>query len=118
MIVKDDQNIFDVALEKFGTLENVFTLIKDNGLSFNSKLTGGQELTINNEGVGDSNIKNFATLQKVTFNNNQGVTVPQIGTLIGDFNEDFNSDSSSSQGDETTVPMVDYNNDYNNDYAI
>ena len=90
MIVRDDQNIFDVTLEKFGSLGFTFTMINDNGLTFNSKIKSGQEIIINNNGIGDNKIKNFVTLQDVKFNNNQGVSVPPIEA--GDFGNDFNLD--------------------------
>ena len=63
MRVNQNQNIFDIALQEFGTLDQAFTLINDNNLTFNSKLKANQELIINNEGIGDNNVKNFVTLQ-------------------------------------------------------
>jgi len=90
MRVNQNQNIFDIALQEFGTLDQTFTLINDNNLTFNSKLKANQELVINNEGIGDNNVKNFVTLQKIKYNNDQGVAVPPLDG--GDYNNDYNSD--------------------------
>lgn len=90
MTTKDGQNLFDIAIQSFGTLEQLFTLITDNNLSLNTKLKSGQELVINKEGIGDDNIKNFITLQNIVMNNDQGVRFPPL--LGGDFNIDFNND--------------------------
>jgi hypothetical protein len=90
MIAQDDQNILDITLSQFGTLDHLFTLINDNGLTFNSKLSSGQELIINNSGVGNNNIKNFVILHKVSYNNNQGASVTPLDG--GDFNIDFSND--------------------------
>lgn len=89
-IVKDNQNILDFALQEFGTLENLFTLLADNNLTVNSKLKSGQDLTVNKLNVGDEDIKNFVTLKNIIYNNNQGENQPPI--IGGDFNEDFNED--------------------------
>lgn len=90
MIAEKEQNIFDVALSQFGTLDNVITLISDNNLTFNSKLNSGQELVINNSGVGNEKIKKNVTLQNVRYNNNQGASVPPLES--GDYNSDYNND--------------------------
>ncbi len=90
MIAEKDQNIFDIALSQFGTLDQMFTLINDNNLTFNSKLNSGQELVINNSGIGDEKIKKLVTLQNIRYNNNQGEAVPPL--TGGDYNNDYNSD--------------------------
>jgi len=90
MIAEKDQNIFDITIAEFGTLDNVIDLISANGLTFNSKLNSGQELVINNSGVGNEKIKNFVTLRNIRYNNNQGVTVPPL--TGGDYNNDYSND--------------------------
>ena len=89
-IVQDNQNIFDIATQEFGTLEELFTLLNDNNLAVNAKLTGGQELVVNKINVGDENVKNFVTLQNITMNNDQGEKVPPL--LSGDYSQDYNND--------------------------
>ena len=76
--VKYGQSIFDVCLENYGSLEYLFTLLADNDLTINSKLQSGQEIVINNLGIGDENIKSFVSLQKKKFNNNQTILEPPI----------------------------------------
>lgn len=90
ILAKDNQSILDFALQNFGTLEQLYTLLADNSLSANSKLSAGQELTVNNVNVGDEDIKNFVTLKNVSFNNDQGVNLPPI--LGGDYGNDFGND--------------------------
>ncbi len=92
MIVKEGQSILDVTLQAFGTLEDMFTtLIKDNSsLTVTGKLPTGQDLVVNNTGVGDDEVKNFVTLQGITFSNDQGTgNPPQVD---GDYNVDMSND--------------------------
>ena len=88
--VLDNQSIFDIAAQEFGTLEELFKLLIDNDLSVNAKLTSGQKLTINKTNIGDEDVKNFVVLQNITMNNFQGDKTPPL--LAGDFQDDFNND--------------------------
>ncbi len=90
VIVQDGQSLFDICLQEFGTLEEIFTLANDNDLNLNSKLVAGRELVVNKTNVGDENIKNFVVLKNLTFNNDQGDGAPPL--LGGDYNNDFNND--------------------------
>lgn len=90
MIVDNEQNIFDVILQEFGTLNEAATMLADNNLNFNSKLSSGQELVINNTGVGDNIIKNFVILKKKRFNNFQGSFIPPL--FGGDYAVDYSPD--------------------------
>lgn len=89
-IVQEGQNIFDIVIQEFGTLEQLFTLLIDNDLPVNAKLISGQELFVNKINLGDENIKNFVVLQNITMNNNQGEKAPPL--LGGDYNDDYNND--------------------------
>ncbi len=88
--VQDGQNIFDIALQEFGTLEELFVMLLDNNLSLNEKLTSGRELIINKTNVGDEDVKNFVVLRNHSFNNDQGQGLPPL--LAGDYNNDYNND--------------------------
>lgn len=90
LAVLEGQNIFDIGVQEFGTLENLFVLLNDNSLSANSKLISGQELTVNKINIGDENVKDFVVLRNITMNNAQGLKVPPL--LAGDYNFDFNND--------------------------
>jgi len=78
-IVQEGQNIYDVALQNYGTLDELFTIFVDNpNLTINDDLTGLQEVFINTEIVGDQTIKNnYITTSKVT-NNADANFVPFI----------------------------------------
>lgn len=69
-ITQEGQNIYDVVLQNYGTLDELFTIFADNpALTINTDLTGLQELFINSEIVGDETIKNnYLTTSRVTNN--------------------------------------------------
>ena len=90
--VLDNQNIFDITIQEFGTLEELFVTLNDNSLDVNAKLISGQELIINKVNVGNENVKNFVVLKNITMNNEQGLKVPPL--LSGDYNSDYGNDYS------------------------
>ena len=90
LAVLEGQNIFDIIVQEFGTLEQSFVLINDNDLSVNTKLISGQELTVNKVNVGDENVKDFVVLKNITMNNFQGQKVPPL--LSGDYSNDYSND--------------------------
>lgn len=49
LTVEGGQNIVDIALQKYGCYEGVFTLMVDNGLSLTPTLTAGQQLQVRDE---------------------------------------------------------------------
>ena len=88
--VLQNQSIFDIVSQEFGTLEELFVLLNDNDLSVNAKLISGQDLTVNKVNVGDEDVKKFVVLKNITMNNFQGQKEPPL--LSGDFNGDFSND--------------------------
>lgn len=84
------QNIFDICVQEFGTLEELFVLLIDNDLSVNTKLISGQQLTVNKVNIGNENVKDFVVLGDITMNNAQGLKLPPL--LSGDYNLDYNGD--------------------------
>ena len=88
--VKKGQNILDVCLERFGTLEELFTLLDANDLTLNSKLQSGQELTVTTTNIGDEDVKNFVILKDISYNNSQSDGLPPL--FGGDYNDDYNLD--------------------------
>lgn len=69
-IVKEGQSIFDVVIQKYGTLNELFTIFVDNpSLTVNTDLTGLQEVVINSDIVGDEGIKNNYLVTDHTTNN-------------------------------------------------
>lgn len=90
MKANKNQSIFDVSVQEFGNLEELFTLLDDNNLTLNTKLVSGQDLLINKTNTGDENVKDFISLNNLTLNNNQGISVPPLAG--GDYNSDYSSD--------------------------
>lgn len=90
LAVLEGQNIFDIGVQEFGTLEKLFVLLNDNSLSANAKLISGQELTVNKTNIGDENVKDFVVLKNITMNNAQGEKVPPL--LAGDYSNDYSND--------------------------
>ena len=88
--VLDGQNIFDIAIQEFGTLEELFVLLDDNDFAVNVKLTPSQKIVINKINVGDENVKNFVVLKNITMNNDQGEKTPPL--LAGDYANDHGND--------------------------
>ncbi len=68
-MVKDGQNIFDYCMQVYGQLDNLIPdLLKDNDLTFQSVLNGGQEL-ITNENKGNEDIKSFIKINNFVISN-------------------------------------------------
>ena len=66
---QDGQNILDYCLQTYGQLDNLIDdLLKDNDLTMQSKLNGGQVL-ITNENKGNEDIKNFININNFVINN-------------------------------------------------
>lgn len=78
-IVKEGQNIFDVVLQNYGTLDELFSIFTNNAaLTINTDLTALQEVVINTEITGNLTVKNkYITAAHVT-NNADGAFVPVI----------------------------------------
>ena len=70
MISQDKQSIFDISAQKYGTLDNIVKLSNDNSLSISENLFPGTDLTIDNEGLGEKDIKKEISDKGYTFNNN------------------------------------------------
>jgi hypothetical protein len=64
------QSLFDVAGENFGSLDNVIKLSNDNNISISKNLGTNTELNVNNEGLGEADIKKEILDTEITFNNN------------------------------------------------
>ena len=84
------QNLFDISIQEFGSLEDLFVLLNDNSLAVNDRLISGQELVINKTGVGNEDVKKFVLLKDITMNNFQGQKVPPL--LSGDYSVDYSND--------------------------
>jgi len=91
VLAKDGQNLYDICIQTFGTMEELFTIIVDNpGFNVNTKLKASQEIIINNENVGNDEIKAFYLTNNIIPSNDQGTGNPP--QEAGDFNFDFSND--------------------------
>lgn len=82
--VGQGQSIFDITLERFGTIEEVFEIIDSNGFTFNTLLNSGQQLNISNFGKGNEDIKDFYKRDNIRPNNDQEypLTGSQLDLLL------------------------------------
>lgn len=87
---QNGQDIFDVLLQNFGDIESgLFPTLKTNGLNINTRTLFGEELTLNNEGVGVEKVKNYFLTSNFTTNNSDELTFIKFGDFNSDFNKDF-----------------------------
>ena len=86
-MITEGQNIFDFAIEKYGTLENIFDVLDSNSLTFDSELQGGMELNADTFNKGDDKIKKLE-LKPVNFGSAEfvfnSVYVESNETIIDD----------------------------------
>lgn len=72
MKAKNNQNIFDFALENFGTFENLFSdVLVDNSLAIDDKIKPNQEININTSGKGNETVKNAIQEQGLVLTNGE-----------------------------------------------
>tara|TARA_R110002020_G_scaffold43903_1_gene127059 strand:+ start:336 stop:674 length:339 start_codon:yes stop_codon:yes gene_type:complete len=70
IIIQEGQNLFDVVLQEYGTLANIFTIFADNpALDINTDLVPLSEVIIDSEGIGDEVIKTSYRRIAYTTNN-------------------------------------------------
>lgn len=63
IIVKSNQNIYDICLQVYGTLEFLDQLIDDNNLNFSGDISQGQELIIDDTVIANKDIQDFFELK-------------------------------------------------------
>jgi len=62
ILVRANQNIYDICIQEYGSLEFIGKLIDDNNLNFSALITQGQELVIDNATNGNADVKDFFEL--------------------------------------------------------
>lgn len=78
-IAQEGQSIYDVVLQNYGTLDELFTIFVDNpSLTINDDLTALQELQINTDIVGNEDIKKEYFTTSFITNNADGNFTPVI----------------------------------------
>ena len=115
MIVTENQNILDVVIQKFGSLQPLIQFCKDNDIELNHLLSNGDEVVINESNVDQKLISDFFTLKSLN------VTTGDPDNIVtGDYNKDFNLDYSRIIRGGATIPdlLGDFSDDYNEDFLI
>lgn len=62
--VRSNQDIYDICVQEYGTLEFLGKLIEDNNLNMSALIVQGQDLMIDNELNGNADVKDFFELKK------------------------------------------------------
>ena len=89
IIVSDGQNMFDIALQCYGTAESVMQLCLDNDLILGQKLETGQILSIDEAKVQNQDtVDYFKSIEKVV--NTSQVSFKKSGFSSGFNQEGFN----------------------------
>lgn len=65
VVVRSNQNIYDVCLQEYGTLEFLNKLIVDNNLTYSGDITQGQELSIDENVLANKDVQDFYELNKL-----------------------------------------------------
>lgn len=90
--VREGQSMLDLAVQEFGTIDNIFDIIDaapELNLSLTSELVAGTQIELVTENVGDESIKDFYRRGVLITNN----AAPQEGEALGgDYNNDYNND--------------------------
>ena len=91
-IVSEGQDIFDVTLQRFGDVENLFDMLDDNeNFTLNSALNSKDEIIIDNVDLGEVTIKEFYRRRDIPVVNADLQTFGGLAGL-GDYNNDYNDD--------------------------
>lgn len=83
--IKTNQNIYDLSLQKFGSIQNIYDIIVPNDLeSADTMPVPGTEIVYNNEGKGNELMKKEIKTKRMEFANGQ-----DAGSYNFNFNPDF-----------------------------
>lgn len=91
--VEFGQDIFDIVLQYYGTLENVNDFLSLNeGLTISTQLSAGDEVFVNNENLGKTKEKLYFKNRSFTvMNADESDVFENKGDYNDDFNDDFNN---------------------------
>lgn len=90
--VTEGQNIIDLTLQHYASVEGLFELATLNGLSVTDTLTAGQELKLPDLNPADSTPeRNAYQSRSQRVNTGQQIALdPELGDYNNDFTNDFN----------------------------
>lgn len=90
IIVQEGQSWYDIALQEFGTLENIFSIFVSNpNLDINTPPAPLAALTIDADGIGDEIIKIAYTRDKYVTSNADSDFVAADGNYLFQNGDDF-----------------------------
>ncbi len=85
----EGQDYFDISLQYFGDIENLFDIFADNDdLNLNTNLVHAQEIVIESDDKGNVINKDFFTRNEHIIVNKDDDEI----VLLGDYNIDYNND--------------------------
>lgn len=89
-IVSTGQDLMDVTLQRYGSLDYFFNLFQDNSnLQINTDLASKDEITFFNTDKGIVNVRDkFEKDNFIVCNSDEDT----LGAPIGDWNDDYNND--------------------------
>ena len=87
--IQDGQSWYDIALQEYGTLENIFSIFVSNpNLDINLPPVPGDIITIDAEGIGDETIKISYTRENyITSNADSNFIAVEGSFIFQDLNE-------------------------------
>lgn len=97
-MVKEGQNIFDVCLEKYGSIEFVFNLLIENKWKLSTNLSSGQEVNVDNDVTGNRNIKDYYRLRNIA-----PVNYMNAVRAVNTTNSPYTADSTKITADTTEI---------------
>jgi hypothetical protein len=68
-MIIDGQNVFDVTMQNFGTLNNTIEFLVENNYTLNQNLIPGDDVVLNTTNKGDENVKKLITLDNLRLMN-------------------------------------------------
>ena len=82
-IVQEGQNIYDIAVQEYGDLEQLFTIfVKNPEININTDLTALQELNIDAIGQGNEDVKTDFNRTNYITNNADNNYTPEEGSKL------------------------------------
>ena len=88
--VKESQCLIDISLQEFGTVESVFDIVLENGLSeITETIVAGQQLVISGEPVNINVVNQYKLLKINPANANPDDASPVGGAFTSGFSNGF-----------------------------
>lgn len=96
-LVNEGQNLFDVTLQNYGSLDAIFDLMGDNGFDINTDLRGGLVVTIDDSKVADRIYVNQLERSGVSVGGGDPIVDPLLETALQDDYSVFITDDNNNR---------------------